>query len=533
MKTVVAHVVIATILFAPHAALAQHGHGGGGGRGGGGWGGGGRGMSGGGFSGGRGGAPGGGGFSGSGGGGGRSGGNGGFSSGGGRGPSAPGYHAVSAGHGGPHGAPHNFAYGHRPAYHGGWYHGDWGGHWAHPWGFRPAGWYWGGGWGWGWGLGFGLGLGGGLALGLSFGSPWGWGYYPYYNPYWVPPVNSVTYINYGQPLVVAPPASAYPVQGAPYGAPGAAYPAQGDPDNPPTPALPDGVSAPPAARPPGSAAPASAAPVPALTSAQTQAMASFDKARTLFARGDYQLALAETNRAVALVPNDTLMHEFRALCLFATKDYQQAAAAVYAVLSIGPGWDWTTVSGLYPNADAYTQQLRALEGYCNDNPQAPHARFLLAYHYLLEGHDAEAATELEAVIELQPKDQLAAQLLKGLKKTPGDDTPGPSLATPATSAPPAAPVDASQVIGDWKSSRDDGSAFELHLTKDSKFTWKFNQDGKDQTLQGTYTLANNFLILAASDQNTLVGQVAMAPGDKLKFKLAGGAPNDPGLTFTR
>ena len=218
------------------------------------------------------------------------------------------------------------------------------------------------------------------------------------------------------------------------------------------------------------------------------------------------------------------MHEFRALCLFATKDYQQAAAAVYAVLSIGPGWDWNTVSGLYPDANAYTQQLRALENYCNENPQAPHARFLLAYHYLLEGHDAEAATELEAVIELQPKDQLAVQLLKSLKKTPGDDAPaGPALSTPAATAPPAAPVEAAMIVGNWKSSRSDGSTFELNLTKDNKFSWKFNQDGKNQTLQGTYTLANNFLILAADGQNTLVGQVAMAPGDKLIFKLAGGA----------
>ena len=140
------------------------------------------------------------------------------------------------------------------------------------------------------------------------------------------------------------------------------------------------------------------------------------------------MALTTANRAIALVPNDTLMHEFRALCLFATKDYQQSAAAIYAVLSIGPGWDWATVSGLYSDANAYTEQLRALEAYCNENPQAPHARFLLAYHYLLEGHSDEAATELEAVVELQPKDQLSAQLLKGLKNPPGDQPPaGPSL----------------------------------------------------------------------------------------------------------
>ncbi len=446
MKFAVAHLLIAIVLLTPQAALAQHGGGrggGGGGRGGfggGGFGGGGGGRS---FGGGAGGASG-GGFSGGGGGagGGGAGRGGGFSGGGGggRGASAPAYHAA----GGPgHGAPaHNFAYGHRAAYHGGWYHGDWGGHWAHPWGFRPAGWYWGGGWGWGWGLGFGLGLGAGVGLGLTYGSPWGWGYYPYYNPYWVQPIGGVTYINYSQPIVVAPPAGTglpgaplpgqggpMPGQGAPY------YPGQDAQNYPPTPSLASaGLSTPPAAQPPGGGT----SPVPALTQPQSQALGFFDTARTLFSRGDYQLALAETNRAIALVPNDTLMHEFRALCLFATKDYQQAAAAVYAVLSIGPGWDWNTVSGLYPDANAYTQQLRALENYCNENPQAPHARFLLAYHYLLEGHDAEAATELEAVIELQPKDQLAVQLLKSLKKTPGDDAPaGPALSTPAATAPPA------------------------------------------------------------------------------------------------
>ena len=41
------------------------------------------------------------------------------------------------------------------------------------------------------------------------------------------------------------------------------------------------------------------------------------------------------------------------------EDYQQAAAAVYAVISAGPGWDWNTVSNLYPNAGVYTDHLRS------------------------------------------------------------------------------------------------------------------------------------------------------------------------------
>jgi hypothetical protein len=33
------------------------------------------------------------------------------------------------------------------------------------------------------------------------------------------------------------------------------------------------------------------------------------------------------------------------------------------VLSVGPGWDWTTLIGLYPSIDVYTTQLRALEDF--------------------------------------------------------------------------------------------------------------------------------------------------------------------------
>ena len=73
------------------------------------------------------------------------------------------------------------------------------------------------------------------------------------------------------------------------------------------------------------------------------------------------MALSQTNRALGIVPNDSLMHEFRALCLFATHDYQQAAAAIHSVLASGPGWDMTTLAGLYANQAAYNDQLRVGE----------------------------------------------------------------------------------------------------------------------------------------------------------------------------
>jgi len=49
------------------------------------------------------------------------------------------------------------------------------------------------------------------------------------------------------------------------------------------------------------------------------------------------------NQAIAKKPSDPVPHEFRALVLFATRQYKPAAAAIYAVLSVGPGWDWATL----------------------------------------------------------------------------------------------------------------------------------------------------------------------------------------------
>ena len=40
------------------------------------------------------------------------------------------------------------------------------------------------------------------------------------------------------------------------------------------------------------------------------------------------------------------------------RNYKEAAATLYAVLSVGPGWDWTTMIDLYPSEQVYESQLR-------------------------------------------------------------------------------------------------------------------------------------------------------------------------------
>ena len=77
------------------------------------------------------------------------------------------------------------------------------------------------------------------------------------------------------------------------------------------------------------------------------------------------------------MPNDPTLHEFRRQTLFALGRYDEAAAPLYAVLSAGPGWDWTTLISLYADPEAYTQQLRALEDYCTQNPNSAAGHFVL------------------------------------------------------------------------------------------------------------------------------------------------------------
>jgi tetratricopeptide (TPR) repeat protein len=245
----------------------------------------------------------------------------------------------------------------RPWYwqHAGWHHGFWN-YWARP----PALW-------------FGAGLAGGwfLSPGDSF---------TYFNPYFVAPPAGLAVFDYSEPLPAVP-------------ADEEALALPPDPD-----AITD-PAAPPAAPTDGAAA---------------EANRLLDRAREAFRAGQYAQAEAEVDTAIRLTPSDPTLHEFRALALFAQGNYRDAAAALYAVLTAGPGWDWATMSGLYPDVATYTAQLRALERFVADNPAIGYGHFVLAYHYLVTGGRDAAVRELREAVRLQPDDKLSQALLTSL-----------------------------------------------------------------------------------------------------------------------
>lgn len=268
---------------------------------------------------------------------------------------------------------------------------------------------------------------------------------------------------------------------------------------------------------------------PAAPEPDQTGLEAYEEGRDLFYEELYASALAKSNLALSKLPTDSSLHQFRALCQFALQDYRNSAAAINSVLSVGPGWDWTTMSGLYGSTDTYTKQLRTLEAFVNQNPQAAYGHFLLAYHYITSGYNDEAIEELKRTIELEPSDQVAAGLLRML------DPPEEATAVepqPEIDEIEAPNFEASQLFGSWKSSLSETNFIDLNLEADGKFEWIVNQNSQPKTtLSGEYSMADDKLMLQPEQGGPLVGIVTIADGGGFNFKIAGTPPGDKGLNF--
>lgn len=350
-----------------------------------------------------------------------------------------------------------------------WYNGcwhtHWGGYWNSPWAVP-------------------------IALGTTY---WGWsrintwGYAPvYYNPYYVTPVvgTAPSSYDYSQTVIVnnyAPDSLEDPLPS----------------DTP-----------------------------PAQLSAEERATRIMEEAINHFKEGDYTQAIARCDFALALSPGDPVIHEVRALALFATQKYQPAAAALHSLLAVAPGMDWTSMSNLYPSNETYTQQLRALEAHCKANKTDGGAAFVLAYHYMVLDEDEAARRTLQTVIQLQPKDAVAQRLLDSLDED-DDAKPMAEAVTDDENAPQT------NLVGKWRATSEE-TTIELTLDDKSNFTWKATLKGQPTAeLSGEAAVSVEGLALESADQGTMAGKVKSLGEDKFQFVLVGAPSTDPGLTFER
>lgn len=159
----------------------------------------------------------------------------------------------------------------------------------------------------------------------------------------------------------------------------------------------------------------------ALPAASGNLGASYAQARQAFRQQDYRVAIRMAGHAAVDHPQSRDVHLLLSTALFAAGDYRGAAMEAHATAGIGPLPDWPTMAGLYGEPQAYTGHLRALEAFTEQNPRMPEGRFLLGFHYLVDGHPEAARGEFLAALKLAPQDQLAAQLLKQAGGTVPDD----------------------------------------------------------------------------------------------------------------
>jgi tetratricopeptide (TPR) repeat protein len=274
---------------------------------------------------------------------------------------------------------------------------------------------------------------------------------------------------------------------------------------------------------PAEPAPAESALPPGVSA---EAVARFDQARQEFLEGRYRDALKATDAALAKMPRDAVLHEFRSLVLFALGRYAESAATIHAVLDVGPGWDWKTLATLYPDVETYNKQLRALEAASTADPRSAALYFLTGYHYLTLGYPEQALKMFQQAARLRPGDAVAKGLVATL--SPRDAKPAGREDKEAPSAVPS-----ERIVGAWSAAGKGTEKFRMVLRKDGTFTWDFTKGARKKEVKGVYTVEGNVLAMEPARGGVLLAELKAKGPDTLHFKMVGGAKDDAGLELKR
>ncbi|MGI9456768.1 MAG: hypothetical protein ACR2NU_09410 [Aeoliella sp.] len=246
-----------------------------------------------------------------------------------------------------------------------------------------------------------------------------------------------------------------------------------------------------------------------------KAVESFEAARSQFKLGNYEQALEACDEAIGELPKDATLHEFRSLILFALGRYHESTAAVHAVLAVGPGMNWTTMSSYYADQSDYIKHLRNLEAYIREHRSEADVRLLVSYHYITLGHTDAAKTELQNVLTLEPKDKVAADLLQML----GGELP----ATVTTSPAPATLTKGTEeeLLGAWKAVQKNGETFELTLSTQGAFTWAYSKNNEQQEIKGVFVIDDGVLAMEPDSGGVMLADVSKPVNNSFTFRQNG------------
>lgn len=162
-----------------------------------------------------------------------------------------------------------------------------------------------------------------------------------------------------------------------------------------------------------------------------------DRGTSAFKAGNYDRAAWSWRHAIVDDPQNPILVLRLSQALFAQGKYNEAAGAVQAAMRLLPKSEWGAVviryRSMYGKTTDYTLQLRALEKAIANKPNEPALRFLAAYHFGYLGFVKQSIEQLDHVIQYEPRDELARQLLDEMnnKLTPADSIP---MVPPASSS---------------------------------------------------------------------------------------------------
>ena len=90
-----------------------------------------------------------------------------------------------------------------------------------------------------------------------------------------------------------------------------------------------------------------------------------------------------------------------------------------------------------------------------------------------------------------------------------------------------------QLTGTWTAHPSADTTINLTFPDQGHFNWRVVHGNEDHQFQGESSMANGILTLAQDQNNAMVGDVNWQDPQHFQFKVLGGGPEDPGLTFTK
>jgi TolA-binding protein len=215
--------------------------------------------------------------------------------------------------------------------------------------------------------------------------------------------------------------------------------AQSDDNSPPAPGITqsDGNAAPVDAGQTQNSGAAGAAPDNASRQHQQRRIDLYPQAQAAFQTADYHKALNLIGQSLQSNSQNVRCHQLGVFALMALGRYEAAAAAAHSAAALSDIPTWPTVTQFYGgHIGQYTSDLRALEAFVRQHPNAGEGHFLLGFNYVVTGHKADAKPQFAEAIRLVPGDPLAAKLMQQL----GGAAANVGQATPESATQPGATV---------------------------------------------------------------------------------------------